>query len=241
MRRTTDGGKHWNIMTLKAAVLDMAFADERNGIAQAFDIGDPIVRTTDSGQTWSKIEIPHLKKVENIFLLSGQTAWVTDREGDDLLLFRTMDGGLSWEESRTSLPSDWPEVLEISFVDQSHGWIVLGHKLDDEVRIIGTVDGGRTWRPVPVPSVRSARWVPKPDVLGFVSDKVGFVFSTEGEGPPSWDPRNRKVLFTADGGVRWDKYALPYSVSRCQALEGDLICSADRRDSHFGILTLHPR
>jgi photosystem II stability/assembly factor-like uncharacterized protein len=111
VRRTTDAGKRWNIITQNTSVLAMAFADERYGIAEAFDIDYPAVRTTDGGQTWSKVEIPHLKKVENIVLLSGQAAWITDHEGNDLLLFRTIDGGRSWEESRTSLPPDWPEAL----------------------------------------------------------------------------------------------------------------------------------
>lgn len=247
VRRTSDAGKHWKLITQKAAVLNMAFSDEQHGIGQAFDVIDnPVVRTTDGGQTWSKIDIPHLKKVENIFLLSGRTAWAIDHDVNDLLIFRTIDGGQSWEESRTPLPSDLPEVFEISFVDQNHGWIVLGHKQlgpnpDDEVRLIGTTDGGRTWASVPVPLVRSGNWVPRPAVLGFVSDKVGFVFSTEGGGPPSWNPKSRKVLFTADGGAHWRKYALPFSVSSCQAFDGDLLCSADRKGSHFGVLTLHPK
>ena len=241
VRRTTDAGKHWYIITQRAAVLTMAFSDERNGIGQAFDVDDPVVRTTDGGKTWSKIEIPHLRKAESMVLLSGQTAWVTDQGGDDLLLFRTTDGGRSWEESRAPVPSDWPEVLEISFVDQRHGWMALGHKQDDEVRLIGTADGGRTWAPVPVRPVRSGNWVPRSAVLGFVSGKVGFVFSTEGEGPPARDPKSGKVLFTADGGAHWRRYGLPYSVSRCQAFDGDLLCSADRKNSNFGILTLHPK
>jgi hypothetical protein len=32
---------------------------------------------------------------------------------------------------------------------------------------------------------------------------------------------------------------LPYSIYSCQALDRDLICSGDRKDSHFGILTIH--
>ncbi len=83
--------------------------------------------------------------------------------------------------------------------------------------------------------------MPRSDVLGFVSPKTGFVFSTESEGPPSWDPKDRKVLFTADGGVHWRRFPLPYSVQRCQALQGDLLCSADQKGSHFGILRLHPK
>ena len=241
VRRTTDGGRHWNIMTQTAAVLDMAFADERNGIGQAFDVGDPVVRTTDGGRTWSKIDPPHLKKAEDVVLLSGQTAWVTDHEGEDLLIFRTIDGGRSFEESRTSLPSDWVIVREISFVDRNHGWIVLGHKQDDEVRLIQTNDGGRTWMPISTPSVTSGIWVPRFEVLGFVSSETGFVFSTKTEGPPSWDPKRGKVLFTADAGVHWQQYPLPFSIHSCQALQGELLCSADKKRSHFGILTLHPK
>jgi photosystem II stability/assembly factor-like uncharacterized protein len=241
VRRTVDGGRHWNIATSKAAVLGMAFTDERNGIAQAFDVGDPIVRTSDGGRTWSKIDPPHLRKVENVVLLSGQTAWVTDHEGEDLMIFRTTDGGRSFGESRAPLPSDWPTVREIAFVDPNHGWIALGHKQDDEVRLLQTADGGRTWVSMSAPSVRSANSVPQSDVLGFVSPQTGFVFSTESEGPPWWDPKDRKVLFTSDGGTRWRQYPLPYSVRRCQAFMGDLLCSADQKDSHFGVLRLHPR
>jgi photosystem II stability/assembly factor-like uncharacterized protein len=241
VRRTTDGGQKWKVITQKAAVLDVAFADERYGIAQGFDLGNPVVRTTDGGQTWSKIELPNLTKVENLVLLSGMTAWATGHDADHLLIFRTIDGGQSWEQSRTSLPSDWPSVREISFVDPNHGWMALERKQDDEIRLLQTTDGGRTWKLVPAPLVRSATWVPKPDVLGLVSGRTGFMFSTEGEGQPSWEPKNRKVLFTADGGTTWQRYPLPYSVWRCQPLAGDLVCSADRKGTHFGILTIHPK
>ena len=241
MSRTVDGGRHWNISTSKEAVLDMAFTDERNGIAQAFDVDYPIVRTTDGGRTWSKIGPPQLRNVENVVLLSGQTAWMTKHEGEDLLIFRTTDGGRSFEESRTRLPSGWPTVREIAFVDQDYGWIALGHKGDDEVRLLRTTDGGRTWVSISTPSVKSSDWVPRSDVLGFVSTQMGFVFSTETDGPPSWDPKDRKVLFTADAGAHWRQYPLPYFVRRCQAVLGDLLCSADQKGSHFGVLRLHPK
>ena len=77
--------------------------------------------------------------------------------------------------------------------------------------------------------------------MRFVSDKVGFVFLTEDDDPQFRDLKRHNVLYTADGGARWQEYPLPYSVYSCQALGRDLICSADQKDSHFGILTLHPR
>ena len=158
VRRTGDGGRHWQIVTQETAVLVMTFSDERNGIAHEFGVDDTggIVCTTDGGRTWTKVEIPHLKKIGSMDFPSGQIGWITDREGADLLLFRTLDAGLRWEETRMSVPSDWPEVREISFIDQDHGWIGLKRSKGDEIRLLTTKDGGGTWLPVALPRFRIA-------------------------------------------------------------------------------------
>jgi photosystem II stability/assembly factor-like uncharacterized protein len=176
VRRTSDGGRHWQIATEETAVLAMTFSDVRNGIAHEFGVADTggIVRTTDGGRTWIKVEIPHLKKVGTMDFPSGQIGWITDREGADLLLFRTLDAGHHWEERRMSIPSDWPEVGEISFIDQDHGWIVLKRSKGDELRLIATKDGGGTWLPIALPPVQNFAWWS--DVVKFLSDQVGFIF-----------------------------------------------------------------
>ena len=209
--RSTDGGKHWQLISGEGMVA-MAFADENHGIGKSFwidDTGD-IVRTLDSGRTWSKIEVPHLKKIERTVFLSGQTAWITDREGDDLLLFRTVDGGRSWEESRISLPSGWPDVREISFVDQNHGWMVLKHSQGDEIRLLATTDGGAVWLPASIPPVRNDAWWS--DVVKFVSDKIGFVFSAEDDDPQSLGFQNHTVMAARDG--RNIRCLIPSTVAR---------------------------
>ena len=240
VRRTTDGGKNWEVITEQTATVFMAFSDKEHGIGQEFGVDDTgtMVRTADGGRSWSKIEIPHLTKIDHIFNLGGQACWVTDREGSDLLIFRTIDGGLSWDESRLTLPLDWPEVGQISFTDSDHGWMVLQHKQDLQVHLLGTTDGGRHWKTLPIPMAERTDWVPPSDTLGFVSAKVGFLFSTAGNG---WDPQHHKALFTTDGGERWLEYPLPYTISKCQTLNGELLCSADKKGTHFGILTLRPR
>ena len=236
--RTTDGGKHWQLIS-NEGVVAMAFSDQDHGIGKAFGIDDTgdAVRTVDGGRKWSKIEIPHLKKIRNIVLLSGQIAWITDREGADLLLFRTIDGGRSWQESRTSLPVEWPDVRQISFVDQDYGWIVLMHKPDAEIRLLATSDGGRTWQALSTPPVHNYNWWA--DVVGFVSDKVGFIF--EDGDPETSDYKRHDILYTADGGATWQRYPSPYSDYSCQTLDRNLICSAHKEDSHFGLLTIRPR
>ena len=236
--RTVDGGRHWQLIS-NEGMEAMAFSDQDHGIGRAFGVGDTgnAVRTVDGGRTWSKIEIPHLKKIGNIILLSGQIAWITDREGNDLMLFRTIDGGRSWRESSTSLPAEWPQIRQISFVDQDHGWIVLKRKEDAEIRLLATSDGGQTWQLLSTPSVRN--YNPWPDVVGFVSKKVGFVF--EDGNPETSDYKRHDILYTADGGATWQRYPSPYSVFSCQMVDRDLICSADKEGSHFGVLTIHPK
>jgi hypothetical protein len=113
--------------------------------------------------------------------------------------------------------------------------------LDDEVRLLATTDGGAVWVPASIPPLHSPDFLPWPDIVRFVTDKVGFVFSTEDENAQSGDLENQKAFYTTDGGVRWQKYSLPYAIYRCQALDRDLICGADRKDSRFGVLTIHPK
>jgi photosystem II stability/assembly factor-like uncharacterized protein len=199
-----------------------------------------VVRTSDGGETWTKIEIPHLRRVGRMIVLSGRVIWVTDGDGDDLLFFHTTDGGRSWEEFRTMLPHEWTEVREVSFLDQDRGWLVLKHKHkdDEQLRVLSTVDSGKTWSPISTPPLRTNNWWA--DIVKFVSDKVGFLIVSEDE-HHSKGFEGQSVLYTADGGANWRKFALPYSIDSCQALEGDLLCSGRSKSSRIGILTLHPK
>ena len=76
--------------------------------------------------------------------------------------------------------------------------------------------------------------------MKFLSDQVGFIFSTEDD-DGGHDVDRHAVLYTVDGGDHWQKVGLPYSVYRCEPLGGSLVCSADRKNSHFGILRLTPK
>jgi photosystem II stability/assembly factor-like uncharacterized protein len=243
VRRTSDGGKHWQVMTHQTATERMVFADEQHGIAKEFRVGGAggMIQTADGGRSWSEIEIPHLKKIRHMFNLGSRALWVTDYQGSDLLIFRTTDGGQNWDESRITLPPDWPQVGEISFTDLDHGWMILQHKQDLMVRLLGTTDGGRHWKTLAIPPAERTDFVPRSDMLGFLSAKMGFLFSTGGDSRAAWDPNYRKALVTTDGGERWQEYPLPYDISSCQMLNGELLCSADKKGTHFGILVLRPR
>jgi photosystem II stability/assembly factor-like uncharacterized protein len=60
-----------------------------------------------------------------------------------LTLYRTTDGGASWQHSDIGLviPASSTAVPLLDFTDASHGWLVLGNAT------WRTSDGGRTWSP----------------------------------------------------------------------------------------------
>jgi photosystem II stability/assembly factor-like uncharacterized protein len=56
-----------------------------------------------------------------------------------LNLYRTTDGGRTWQRSRFTLPATADTTPLLGFSDASHGWLVLGS------RTWHTSDGGQTW------------------------------------------------------------------------------------------------
>jgi photosystem II stability/assembly factor-like uncharacterized protein len=124
-------------------------------------------------------------------------------------------------------------VRELSFLDQDRGWLAAGR--EDDIRLFGTVDGGKTWSPMSADALKSVDRAA--DVVDFVSEKVGFLFAAGNAGEQS----DTQTLYTSDGGSHWLKQNLPYSVHSCEAFEGDLLCSASSGKPGFGVLTLHPR
>ncbi len=56
--------------------------------------------------------------------------------------------------SQPAPPAMPVRVMGMSFVDPSHGWL-LGNKGEDSsmpVALASTVDGGKTWQPLPLPA-----------------------------------------------------------------------------------------
>jgi len=78
------------------------------------------------------------------FLEDGQHAWVTavkpPYEPGTVVIFRTTDGGVTWERFDTVLAG---EPRQIDFVDANNGWLLTW----PTNRPLRTRDGGRTWSP----------------------------------------------------------------------------------------------
>jgi len=119
-------------------------------------VGDGLFWTQDGGSTWSD-RTPRAENSQEIlsaFFLNADQGWVLSRQAESgsLRLWRTQDGGLSWEASSIGdLPVDPGAAIpgtHLSFIDANHGWaaIVLPSSSNFSLgALFATQDGGRTW------------------------------------------------------------------------------------------------
>jgi|GEM_PF-2711159 len=156
LHRTTDGGSSWEpvdieqglrISTCRAIAPNLAFVGgTRPGEADS----NVVLRTTDRGITWERVAMAHGAPADSGGIrFSGLSfpdtlSGIAYRPGNRL--FRTMDGGRTWEpiapvvaqsKSDTSIA---PELRSIAMADESTGWA-----LGDFDEIFATSDGGHTW------------------------------------------------------------------------------------------------
>ncbi len=165
--KTMDGGDTWWLQyknTTPGIFFDaFAFWDENHGIAMS----DPVdgrfvlIRTGDGGEHWEQIpaeSTPGAVEGEAGFAGSGTGVVVQDRQltwfatgGQTSRVFRSADGGVSWQEADTPVLQSKASagIFSMAFADSLHGVAVGGDYLRpgaNEKNACFTVDGGITWQ-----------------------------------------------------------------------------------------------
>ena len=146
------------------------------------------------------VKLENFKRVEFIDRRFGWAA-------DDHNLWRTADGGKSWQRIRSACRrqvQDWPSgyqdvdnnIDRIQLLNRDTGWVLESSSL------FGTTNGGRTWKKFERDrlDIRSFR---------FVSESNGFFVATRlhyGSVIDYW--REAEIYRTTDSGVTWRKVSL---------------------------------
>jgi photosystem II stability/assembly factor-like uncharacterized protein len=163
---TSDGGAHWTqsfTNTDPAAFYDcMSFFDHKRGLA----VSDPvngkfqIISTNDGGMSWhlvSQAGMPPAQPGEAGFAASGEClvtghghrAWFGGGGGPEARVYRTTDGGTTWQVSATPIPSSGSAgISALAFHDAKHGIATGGDFLaptNSPNAVAVTSDGGKTW------------------------------------------------------------------------------------------------
>lgn len=167
--RTSDGGRSWAqayVMPDSQGFLDgIAFRDARTGFAYGDPVGGRfmVLATTDGGASWSlrpRERTPPALPGEAAFAASGtgiavlgENVWLGTGGGAQARVFRSADGGRTWEAVPAPLAggSGGAGVFSVAFRDARSGMAVGGDYEKPEAtagNAARTGDGGLTWRPI---------------------------------------------------------------------------------------------
>lgn len=166
--------------------------------------GTEVQRTVDGGAHWTPVstpwnpfavaspsptpsQIPMPTEVQ----LSAPSANIVWALVAHFRLFVSLDGGRSWQERSTPKAPPGSEASQISFVDNTNGW--MSTCANTTTLLWKTVDGAKTWRTV------SSPFPPDQCLLGlsFVDRSHGFITESFDYAPPA-------IYSTPDGGETWN-------------------------------------
>ncbi len=121
------------------------------GVVWASGTNGTVLRSQDSGFEWQGCAVPPgAEKLDfrAVWAWDDQTALVmSSGPGPLSRLYRTVDGCAHWVLLSTNADKDgfWDGL---AFYDRKHGFLV-GDPVGGKLVLLGTADGGLTWKPVP--------------------------------------------------------------------------------------------
>lgn len=196
---TEDSGKTWKQVYASpqqgAFFNSVKFAGEKQGLAISDPVDDQvfILRTTDGGRTWKRLEntpVSHQGEINFAasntcieYLATGEIFIVTG--GSQARMLTSRDHGEHWKYVQTPVingPS--AGLFSVNFTSRNSGLAVGGDFNEPEregVRAIYTVDGGASWLPARnyTASYRSCV-ISLGDKLSFALGKTGCDYSVNG-------------------------------------------------------------
>jgi photosystem II stability/assembly factor-like uncharacterized protein len=222
--RTQDGGQTWqSSQALDLSGLESIFdpshlqlADDRVGwmlVHVGVGMNHDYVaffKSTDGGQSWNRLLDPYNDGgiqscyKHDLLFTDAQHGWLTgtcNGVAAGVLLFRTADGGVSWQEVKLPAPASSPNLFtsfEVAcgssspaFLDTQTGYIDVSCDLytqeprTTEHYLFFTDDGGDTWTSTPYPGGE----------LRFFDVQTGLALGQE-------------IFKTEDGGASWTKISV---------------------------------
>jgi BNR/Asp-box repeat len=205
------------------------------------------MRTTDGGLHWTDVSppsIPGRTNTNDEFFLDASHAWVAETTTsssacvDHVVIFRTADGGRTWQQQVDPPLPVWPTALTtdvlwtgsnnhaqlLDFIDPQNGWLLLGTGPANTAQagvspswigaawrtgsVWNTNDGGATWAVAPNPFV-AVGCVPTSGAL--VKATTSFSSPLDGWMLASCErsPYPANLLVTHDAGASWSRVTTP--------------------------------
>jgi len=173
IERSDDSGESWRILARSTAEngyltgTALHFLDASRG--WLIDHSAGLMRTEDRGESWTRVELPFppgdRPTLRDVTFVGADKGWVVGERG---AIFHTEDGGRTWTRQEKGVPvvralakgetrhrdvvpeletePDRLALFAVRFVDAERGWAVGYYADVAESVVIGTADGGATWR-----------------------------------------------------------------------------------------------
>ncbi len=200
--RTTDSAKTWSRLTTGTSLTlnSICFVDKNVGFVSGrgmsgcldadCDKGSVLLRTTDGGESWSKILYDSLAYPEEMVFRNSNDGIaameIFQRPNSKFkFLVKTNNGGISWTKIDVDIPQSY--LTEIINVDNVY------YLVGTEDNLLKSIDFGETWQSIPTPVTAGD------DIRGlyFVNKDIGFISGTH------------EMFRTFNGGVSWEQINAP--------------------------------
>ena len=203
--RTQDGGVTWETLSRSndtapyISYSDVEFLDANTGFVSGYEVDNIstnfgftefVMKTTDGGEHWTRIEVPtdlenREVKLQFVNRDVGFARVTRSQYGDDL--FVTTNGGKSW--TKNSLDS-LRDIHAAYFVDEKIGFM-YGRDFNYTMKLFRTDDQGQSWDRIAIP-VFSGQDENVITDIKFSDQEHGYAVGSGGN-----------ILLTQDGGKTW--------------------------------------
>lgn len=191
---TKDGGNNWVEKSISSLALYDSYRINQNlgwivGGEQIYGQTAEVYKTTDGGNSFSKLNAPSTNELISAFFKDSLNGWVgtanNNWDNNNSQFYRTRDGGHSWELVFENIGSrGFPSI---QFVDSLNGWTVGFRK------VYRTTNGGDIWE-----GINNNLGIPVD--MKFTDKNNGWLLIFPGS-----------IYKTSDSGYTWEKQASPVS------------------------------
>lgn len=190
--KTTDGGISWSIKkTGTLTIQKIQFVSKDTGFAIP-NYGDTLFKTTDAGETWSSIPIPHNSANQGIEFINSNIGFIYGSDAGPFIS-KTTDGGNTWYKQTFAAQP----IYALKMQNDQFGYAVGTNSGTGTGGFYKTTDGGDTW------TVQTVSFAPTQIFLydlDFTDSLNGCLVGFSGQ--------YGTVIKTNDGGLTWTQQAV---------------------------------
>ena len=218
----------WTLQTSGVTARLRGVSAVSESVAWASGSGSTVLRTSDGGATWSRLNVTSDKlDFRDVDGVDAQTAYVLSiGNGADSRIYKTTEAGATWTMQFKN--DDQKAILDaMTFWDAKHG-LVFGDSINGQFYILTTADGGRTWSRVPAAALPPA--LENEGAFAASGTNIA-VFGKSNAWIGTGAGSKARVLRTADGGRSWQVADTPLAAGPSTG-----IFSIAFRDAKHGVI-----